>query len=112
MTLARRKEAEFLKTQELLRDFPNLKVGELLPDPDPKGRSLAQFLTQEWTVIMAPHELELQRGGRREREREGERDIAHYHFYDKPDEQGMISALRSTPSRRPMYQEWHGRAPH
>ena len=67
-------EVEYVKTQGLLRDFPSLKLGGLLPEPKLKGDKLAQFLTQEWTMIMAPRESELQR----------ETEIAHNRFYDRP----------------------------
>ena len=71
-----RKEIERIRTQGLVRDFPNLKVGGLLPEPTPWGTRPTQYMMKEWTVIVAPRELELQR----------EAEIAHNRFYDKPDE--------------------------
>ena len=58
---ARKREVEYVKTQGLLRDFPSLKVGGLLPKLNLKGGKPAQLLTQEWNMIVAPRELELQR---------------------------------------------------
>ena len=44
----------YWKTQDLLKDFPNLKVGGLLPDPGPKAEGESVIETQEWTYIMFP----------------------------------------------------------
>ena len=44
-----RKEGEstYKKAQELLEDFPNLKVGGLLPGPDPKEKKVTITEMQE-----------------------------------------------------------------
>ena len=49
-----RQKIEYEKTHRLLRDFPNLKVGGLLPDPEPKREGETVYETQEWTVIVFP----------------------------------------------------------
>ena len=38
----------------VLKDFPNLKVGGLLPDPETKREGETTFETQEWRVIIFP----------------------------------------------------------
>ena len=52
-TEAGRREIENIRTQGLLRDFPNLKVGGLLPQPKSGETKPTQFMTKEWTVIVA-----------------------------------------------------------
>ena len=49
-----RKEGEstFKKAQGFLEEFPNLIVGRLLPDLDPKEKKLTITEIQEWTVIV------------------------------------------------------------
>ena len=64
----------------MVRDFPNLKVGGLLPNPpDPKG--IPQRITvREWDVIVAPREIELKRA----------RESAAASLPEGPDEGGWI----------------------
>ena len=52
---------ERVRTQSLMKDFLNLKVGGLLPDPEIAKEKASWYMTKEWTVIVAPRELELQR---------------------------------------------------
>ena len=47
-------EKEFKKVHNLLQDFPNLKVGGLLPDPTPKKDGVIVTETTEWTVVVFP----------------------------------------------------------
>ena len=49
-------EAERVKTQELLRDFPNLKLGGLLPDPVPKESGEMKYEPLKWSVVVFPQE--------------------------------------------------------
>ena len=42
------------KTRRLLKDFLNLKVGGLLPNPELKGEGETMFETLEWTVVIFP----------------------------------------------------------
>ena len=57
----RRKAFERVRTQGLLKDSPNLKVGGLLPNPEPEAERRRRVVTHEWTVIAAPREAELRR---------------------------------------------------
>ena len=76
----KRQAFEKVRTQGLLRDFPNLRVGGLLPDPAPHQYSPAPIPTHEWKVTVAPWKGEerQEQGGRREEFEEG------------PDERGLI----------------------
>ena len=104
----RRKEFERIRTQGLIKDFPNSKVGRLLLEPTPGEPKLTRHMTREWPVIVALDELELQR----------EAEIAHNQFYDKPDERGWIRHAccghASVPSEvlLPQDKEWCGGHPH
>ena len=50
----RRKTFERVRQQGLLRDFPNLKIGVLLPNPEPEEENPRCVVAHEWTVIVAP----------------------------------------------------------
>ena len=45
---------ERVKTQELLRDFPHLSIGGLLPDPISKEREEVNIEPLEWSVVVFP----------------------------------------------------------
>ena len=74
------KAFERVRNQGLLRDFPNLKVGGLLPDPEHETEKPKRMVTHEWTVIVAPREAELRR--------EWEKMTAP--FPEGPDERGWV----------------------
>ena len=50
----KKEEYRYGKMRELLDDFPNLKVGGLLPDPNLKEKKVMVTETQEWTVVVFP----------------------------------------------------------
>ena len=52
--IERLREYERVKTQELLRDFPNLKLGGLLPNPVPQEGKELKYKTLEWSVVVSP----------------------------------------------------------
>ena len=47
-------ESEYKKVRDLLKDFPNLKVGGLLPDPAVQKEGVVITETTEWTVVVFP----------------------------------------------------------
>ena len=91
----RRRAFERVRTQGLLRDFPHLKEGGLLPNPPSVTESTLRKLIREWNVIVAHRELELQR----------EREWLTAEEHEGPDERGWyrhkccgtICAMKSLP---------------
>ncbi|XP_078243318.1 uncharacterized protein LOC140703916 [Pogona vitticeps] len=69
-----------VRTQGLIRDFPNLRVGGLLPNPSTQRNPSVNVPAKEWKVIVAPWEEELQR----------ERNWRREEFDEGPDERGWI----------------------
>ena len=43
-----------MKTHRLLKDFPNMKVGGLLPDPELRKEKGLITEILEWTVVVFP----------------------------------------------------------
>ena len=100
----RRRAFERVRTQGLIRDFPNLKVGGLLPNP-PAIKETYPYV-KEWNVIVASREEELRR----------EREWKTKPFDEGPDERGWIRhrccgticAVRSLPPPRQEPKGFHG----
>ena len=46
------REQRYEQTRDLLKDFPNLKVGGLLPDPENSREGEMVYEMLEWTVIV------------------------------------------------------------
>ena len=57
----RRRPFEKVRDQGLLKDFPNLKVGGLLPNPPIPPDIPKSVAAREWNMIVTPREAELQR---------------------------------------------------
>ena len=76
----RQKAFERVRQQGLLRDFPNLKRGGLLPNPEPEEEKPRRLVAHEWTVIVAPRDAKLCR--------EWEKSAAP--FPEGPDESGWV----------------------
>ena len=52
--MERLREYERVKMQELLRDFPHLRVGGLLPDPVPQEKEELCIQPLEWSAVVFP----------------------------------------------------------
>ena len=98
-----------VRFQGLVREFPNLKVGGLLPNPpDPRERP-QRITVREWDVIVAPRETELLRAKDNILtsipEGQDERGWIHHQCC------GTICAVRSLPNPQLAPKEPYGR-PH
>ena len=106
----RKKVFERIHTQNLIRDFPNLKAGGLLLDPEVEKERPSGYVTKERTVIVAPREIELQH----------EWESSQQRFPEGPDERGWvrhtccgtICAIRRIPPQKPEPKEWCGESRH
>ncbi|XP_078250293.1 RIB43A-like with coiled-coils protein 2 isoform X3 [Pogona vitticeps] len=102
----RRRAFEKVRDQGLLKDFPNLRIGGLLPNPAAGEGELKRMVAQEWSVIVTLQEAELRR--------EWEKSAAS--FPEGPDERGWvrhsccgtICAMRSAPPPRSEVKERRG----
>nr|XP_020659657.1 RIB43A-like with coiled-coils protein 2 isoform X1 [Pogona vitticeps] len=102
----RRRAFEKVRDQGLLKDFPHLRIGGLLPNPAAGEGELKRMVAQEWSVIVTLQEAELRR--------EWEKSAAS--FPEGPDERGWvrhsccgtICAMRSAPPPRSEVKERRG----
>ena len=97
------------KARVLLKDFPNLRVGGLVPDPEPKREGETVYEMQEWTIIVFPCGQGC-----------GKKVIRPDSTYNRPPKEGdwarhpccgTICVVRSAPLQKPTNRERFGPAP-
>ena len=105
----KKEEKKSEHVSNLLKDFPNLKVGGLLPDPVPEGGGVPIKETSEWTMVDFPRGRgpwkKVVRPEPTFNKPPPERNWAHHPCC------GTICVVRSVPLRRPHSQERFGLAP-